>query len=141
MPYARLLKHTHLDTKAEGEAPASESGSEKSSDVEEGEDKESPWTEATINDLLKEDYVSLLLQHDTHMSDDDNADEGMLSLICSAYSYEFEDSVFDLESYVPDSLYPAYENARTQVFGLLTKLGVVRDSGSSSEGNVVSCLF
>jgi hypothetical protein len=35
---------------------------------------------------------------------------------------------------VPDSLYPAYENARTQVVGLLSKLGVVSDNTVSSEG-------
>lgn len=44
------------------------------------------------------------------------------------------DSVFDLESYVPDALYPRYETARTQVVGWLTKLGVVRESNLSSEG-------
>jgi hypothetical protein len=44
------------------------------------------------------------------------------------------DGVFDLESYVPDTLYPHYETARTRVVGWLTKMGVVRESNWSSEG-------
>lgn len=55
-----------------------------------------------------------------------------------ANAIAFEDNVFDLESYVPDALYPTYENARTQVVGWLTKLGVVREGNLSSEGTIHS---
>lgn len=80
--------------------------------------EESKWDEAAVNQLLREDHVSLLLQHDAHISDEEPSTEG---------------NAFDLESYVPDALYPSYENARTQVVGWLTKLGVVRENNQSSE--------
>ncbi|CCA68517.1 related to alpha glucosidase II beta subunit [Serendipita indica DSM 11827] len=107
-----------------------EETTESSEPVAEKEETVDPWDDNAISTLLREDHVSLLLQHDSHISQEDSTEEE------GNHSAPFDrigltgavDSVFDLESYVPDSLYPAYENARTQVVGLLTKLGVVRES-------------
>ncbi|KAG8832269.1 hypothetical protein FRC17_001628 [Serendipita sp. 399] len=79
---------------------------------------EDEWNDATISALLNEDTVSLLLKHEAHITDEESSED---------------DSVFDIESYVPDALYPSYENAKSQVVGWLTKLGVVRENNASSE--------
>jgi protein kinase C substrate 80K-H len=43
-------------------------------------------------------------------------------------------TVFDLESYIPDSIFPAYDKARTSMVGWLTAFGVVRGTSQPSEG-------
>lgn len=47
-------------------------------------------------------------------------------------------TVFDLETYIPDSIFPAYDKARTSMVGLLTTLGIVRGASQPSEGNRLS---
>ncbi|KAG8767176.1 hypothetical protein FRC15_005878 [Serendipita sp. 397] len=79
---------------------------------------EDEWNDASISALLNEDTISLLLKHEAHVTEEDSSEE---------------DSIFDLESYVPDALYPSYENAKSQVVGWLSKLGVVRENNASSE--------
>lgn len=59
---------------------------------------------------------------------------GQIRVSTDADTQLVTEGVFDLDSYVPDALYPHYENARTQVVGWLTKLGVVRESNLNSEG-------
>lgn len=39
--------------------------------------EEEKWDESTIEKLLKEDHVSLLLQHDSHLAEEDSSTEGM----------------------------------------------------------------
>ena len=112
-----------------------EEATEGSEPVPEEEKVVDPWDDNTISTLVREDHISLLLQHDSHVSQEESTEEGTYCPPSNRIDLtSVLDTVFDLESYVPDSLYPAYENARTQMVGLLTKLGVVRETSVSSEG-------
>lgn len=61
-----------------------ETATEATNDDSTEADKEAPateetvntWDDAAINQLLGEDSVSLLLQHDAHVADDDAPEEG-----------------------------------------------------------------
>ncbi|THH10557.1 hypothetical protein EW146_g8342 [Bondarzewia mesenterica] len=61
-----------------------------------------------LDGLLKTDYVSLLMEHDTH-----------------AGASAAESLLFDVSSYIPDALIPQYEALRESIISWLMTLGVV----------------
>ncbi|KAK7051251.1 hypothetical protein VNI00_004751 [Paramarasmius palmivorus] len=79
-------------------------------DDEEGDE----WTEDDIKDLLENtDYVQLLLEHDEHVR----------SPIPGSM-------LFDITSYLPDSVVPAYEEFKSSFVDLLSTFGVISPSES-----------
>ncbi|KAL0058582.1 hypothetical protein AAF712_010460 [Marasmius tenuissimus] len=82
---------------------------------------EDAWTaeelEKDLDSLLNSDYVSLLLEHDDHVR---TPIEGSL--------------LFDLASYLPDSVIPQYEEIKDTVVSWLQMLGVIQgDDGNAAD--------
>ncbi|EJD00926.1 endoplasmic reticulum protein [Fomitiporia mediterranea MF3/22] len=119
--YAGLPPSNDRDrAKEEGEAPAEEESKTEEKEVEEEEElEEGEWTkeqlEKDLESLLDTDVESLLIEHDQHVGTE--ASDSLL---------------FNLESYIPDSLIPQYELLRDSFVGLLETLGVARPADSSS---------
>ncbi|KAL0575900.1 hypothetical protein V5O48_006073 [Marasmius crinis-equi] len=80
---------------------------------------EDAWTaeelEKDLDGLLNSDYISLLLEHDEHVR---NPVEGSL--------------LFDLGSYLPDSVIPQYEEIRDTILSWFQILGIIRGDDSSA---------
>ncbi|KDQ65053.1 hypothetical protein JAAARDRAFT_28714 [Jaapia argillacea MUCL 33604] len=89
--------------------------------VAEGEEERDEETmEKELDMLLDVDHVSLLLEHERHV----NA--------------PVEESIlFDITSYLPDTLIPQYLTVKESIVSLLQKVGVVRGAvdGSSSDAS------
>ncbi|KAF9268338.1 hypothetical protein L218DRAFT_954698 [Marasmius fiardii PR-910] len=93
---------------------------EKKEEVVQDEDDDM-WTveelENDLDGLLRTDYVSLLLEHDEHVR---TPVKGSL--------------LFDLASYLPDSVLPQYEEIKETVLSWFRLLGIIPgDDGSSGE--------
>ncbi|KAF8991406.1 hypothetical protein BDZ89DRAFT_973841 [Hymenopellis radicata] len=82
---------------------------------------EGEWTpvqlEKDLPKLLKTDYVSLLLEHDEHVS---TPAEGSM--------------LFELSNYLPDALIPQYEDFKDTLLGWMETIGVIRPSVGVSTG-------
>lgn len=50
------------------------------------------------------------------------------------FSLHCSTQVFDLASYIPDSIYPQYEEWKDAVISLLEKLGIVKPSPDAAAG-------
>ncbi|EIN10218.1 hypothetical protein PUNSTDRAFT_63724 [Punctularia strigosozonata HHB-11173 SS5] len=103
----------------------SEEGSDEVKDVGESETKEEDlepgmWTEgqltSQLDELLDTDHVSLLIEHERHSGAPDTG------------------VVFDISSYLPESLLPQYEAFRETLASWLTTFGLVKPSGDTSAG-------
>ncbi|KAG7096561.1 hypothetical protein E1B28_003983 [Marasmius oreades] len=87
------------------------------------EEDDGMWTaeelEQDLDELLNTDYVSLLLEHDEHVR---TPVKGTL--------------LFDLASYLPDTVLPQYEEIKNTVLSWFRLLGVIRgDDTSASESS------
>ncbi|TFK56222.1 hypothetical protein OE88DRAFT_1716755 [Heliocybe sulcata] len=95
------------------EEEESDEGAVVKAEEEEEEMDDDEWTaeelEKDLDNLLKTDYVSLLLEHDKHVN-----------------SPMTESILFELSSYLPDSLVPQYEAFRDTLVSWLQMLGVIR---------------
>ncbi|KAJ8456395.1 hypothetical protein ONZ45_g18736 [Pleurotus djamor] len=65
--------------------------------------------ERDLDALINTDYVSLLLEHDEHVQNP-----------------EPDSVLFDLASYIPESLYPSYEELKETITSWMEKLGVIK---------------
>jgi protein kinase C substrate 80K-H len=65
-----------LNPEAATEAAENGDSTEADKEVPEVEEKADTWDDAAINKLLGEDSVSLLLQHEAHVTSDDAPEEG-----------------------------------------------------------------
>ncbi|KDQ29552.1 hypothetical protein PLEOSDRAFT_1055546 [Pleurotus ostreatus PC15] len=99
------------DSEAEGDGEVKEVTDENVAEVLEDGMWSEEDLEKNLDPLLNTDYVSLLLEHDEHVQTP--ASESIL---------------FDLASYIPDSIYPQYEEWKDAVISLLEKLGIVKPS-------------
>ncbi|KAF5357648.1 hypothetical protein D9758_007540 [Tetrapyrgos nigripes] len=89
--------------------------SDSSENVEEEEElEEGMWTkeelDKELDDLLKSDYVSLLMEHEEHVR---SPVEGSL--------------IFDIASYLPDSVVPQYEDFKDILLGWMAMFGIIRE--------------
>ncbi|KZS97681.1 hypothetical protein SISNIDRAFT_449236 [Sistotremastrum niveocremeum HHB9708] len=88
------------------------------SPAEEEELEEGAWTEGQLewqlNDLINQDYLDLLLQHETYLE-----------------SLEKPSLLHDLSSYIPDSIRPQYESVRDTLISTLQSVGLIK--GGSNE--------
>ncbi|KIK65747.1 hypothetical protein GYMLUDRAFT_158799 [Collybiopsis luxurians FD-317 M1] len=106
------------ETVSDEEAGVDEdSGKEVTSEAEEEDD--GMWSaedlEKDLDGLLNTDYVSLLLEHDEYVQ----SPEGSVS-------------VFDIASYLPDSIVPQYEEFKETLVSWLVTLGIIRGETASS---------
>ncbi|KAL4264047.1 Glucosidase 2 subunit beta [Pleurotus pulmonarius] len=99
------------DSEAEGDGEVKEVTEEPVAEVLEDGMWSEEDLEKNLDPLLNTDYVSLLLEHDEHVQTP--ASESVL---------------FDLASYIPDSIYPQYEELKDAVISWLEKLGIVKPS-------------
>ncbi|KAJ3889220.1 glucosidase II beta subunit-like-domain-containing protein [Lentinula edodes] len=68
-----------------------------------------------LDDLLNSDYISLLLEHDEYVQ---SPPEGSV--------------LFDIASYLPDSVVPQYEEFKETILSLLVSFGIIKSEISSS---------
>jgi protein kinase C substrate 80K-H len=66
-----------LNSEAANEAVTEGPSTEADQETPPATEEVNTWDDAAINKLLGEDSVSLLLQHDAHVAEDDTPDEGM----------------------------------------------------------------
>ncbi|KAJ3879612.1 glucosidase II beta subunit-like-domain-containing protein [Lentinula edodes] len=71
--------------------------------------------ENDLDDLLNSDYISLLLEHDEYVQ---SPPEGSV--------------LFDIASYLPDSVVPQYEEFKETILSLLVSFGIIKSEISSS---------
>ncbi|KAJ4492732.1 endoplasmic reticulum protein [Lentinula edodes] len=71
--------------------------------------------ENDLDDLLNSDYISLLLEHDEYVQ---SPPEGSV--------------LFDIASYLPDSVVPQYEEFKETILSLLVSFGIIKSETSSS---------
>ncbi|CAK5262659.1 unnamed protein product [Mycena citricolor] len=119
--YFAGLPHIGVEEDAQKAADLSVSDEEAGIDSEGKTEDEIPddqWTaeelETGLDDLLDSDYVSLLMEHDEHVQSPPAA------------------AVFNMRSYLPESLIPQYESFRESI---LSWLGVVGISASDAESS------
>ncbi|THV00593.1 endoplasmic reticulum protein [Dendrothele bispora CBS 962.96] len=92
-------------------------------DVQEEELEEGMWTkeelEKELGDLLSTDYVSLLMEHDEHVS-----------------SPPEESMIFDIASYLPESFLPQYEDFKDTLVSWLAAFGIIKgEEGASADAS------
>ncbi|KAH7875968.1 endoplasmic reticulum protein [Lentinula edodes] len=75
--------------------------------------------ENDLDDLLNSDYISLLLEHDEYVQ---SPPEGSV--------------LFDIASYLPDSVVPQYEEFKETILSLLVSFGIIKSETSSSTGTL-----
>ncbi|KAJ3857201.1 glucosidase II beta subunit-like-domain-containing protein [Lentinula lateritia] len=73
--------------------------------------------ENDLDDLLNSDYISLLLEHDEYVQ---SPPEGSV--------------LFDIASYLPDSIVPQYEEFKETILSLLVSFGIIKSETSSFTG-------
>ncbi|KAJ3476466.1 hypothetical protein NLI96_g11139 [Meripilus lineatus] len=113
----------HINDVKKDEEPATnggDSGSDaKDEDNEEEELEEGMWTpeqlEHQLDGLLNSDYETLLLEHEKHVG-----------------SPGVESPLFDLYSYIPDSLIPQYDAFRESITSWLGLLGIVKTGSTDA---------
>ncbi|KAJ7929160.1 glucosidase II beta subunit-like-domain-containing protein [Mycena leptocephala] len=124
-----LAKLPHIGVEEDAQVAADLSVSDEEAGIEEGEEKkeeevnEDEWTEEDLktglDDLLNTDYVSLLMAHDEHVLTPPSG------------------SLFNMRSYLPESLMPQYEEMRQTVLSWLEVIGIagsdVENSADSSK--------
>ncbi|KAG6836620.1 hypothetical protein H0H93_005963 [Arthromyces matolae] len=100
-----------------GEVEGGEASDNVPSKAEDDANAEDPdaWNSDDLDELLKVDHVSLLLEHDEHVR-----------------APREESLLFDLKAYIPDSFVPQYEEIKGTLVSWLVKLGVVRAEDSAS---------
>ncbi|KAG8903804.1 hypothetical protein FRB99_002730 [Tulasnella sp. 403] len=106
---------------AASEKDANEDADEEADEEESETDKEdAKWTDYAISELTERtDYVTLMLDHERHVSQGLNGDKAKVLL-------------FSLEDYLPDALVPTYESARRSLIDILASMGVIPKSGDTS---------
>jgi protein kinase C substrate 80K-H len=114
------LPHINDVGKDNTETPA-ETKTEEATDNSDDEDYES-WTkdqiDSQLDSLLYTDYVSLMLEHEEHIQ---APLEGSL--------------LFDIASYLPDSLVPVYDEFKDGVVSCLQKIGIVSGDSSAADSS------
>ncbi|KAG5645275.1 hypothetical protein DXG03_006577 [Asterophora parasitica] len=111
----------HINDVAKGsEAESTDAATDKEEEKKDEEKDENAWTaerlERDIDPLLNTDYVSLLLEHDEHIM----------------APHEEGSILFDLTSYLPDSLIPQYEDFKDTLVSWLKTFGIIRGGDDSS---------
>ncbi|EPQ59687.1 hypothetical protein GLOTRDRAFT_98561 [Gloeophyllum trabeum ATCC 11539] len=114
----------HINDVRKEEEGSDEGAVVKTESDDEEELDEGMWTaedlEKDLDNLLKTDYVSLLLEHEKHVN-----------------SPMTDSILFDLAAYLPDALVPQYETFRETVISWLRTLGIVHrgvdDSGENTK--------
>lgn len=128
------------DSEAEGDGEVKEVTEEPVAEVLEDGMWSEEDLEKNLDPLLNTDYVSLLLEHDEH------AQSPASESVCRWHSACFTEfgshwaQVFDLASYIPDSIYPQYEELKDAVISWLEKLGIVKPSPDAAAGQSLQFL-
>jgi protein kinase C substrate 80K-H len=87
-----------------------------------------------IEQILRTDRISLLVEHDKHVGHSGSSAKSLRKLIlsCPSFFSLMSLTVFDVSSYIPDSLLPEYEAASSTLSSWLSTFGIVSKSGEES---------
>lgn len=113
LPHIGVEEDAILEAEKKGEEIA------KAAEEEASKHAEDEWSADKLNrdldGLLRTDYVSLLIEHDEHID-----------------APSSESPLFDLASYLPDSLVPHYEDVKDTLLTWLENLGIVHGQSDAA---------
>lgn len=138
--YAGLPSINDRDRKDDDEGSSDKSDEVSKEEEEEEELEEGEWTKEQLDKelgpMLYSDYESLLLEHEQMFGSETTQSictslYGLLSLMLTVLQ------VFDIESYIPDTLLPQYEVWRDYIVSTLELLGIARGVDEPSTGKLL----